>query len=994
MPVHTHVTTSHHEHATAEAHGGADHQHHSAPHGDHGAGHGHGHGHGDHVAMFRRRFWWSLLLTIPLVITSHMIMDWFNYDLDFPGMGLVGPVLGTIVFFWAGWPFLAGGWQELKTRRPGMMLLITLAISVAYIASLASSLDLFDMDFWWELAALISIMLLGHWQEMKALGQAQSALAALAELLPDEAERVSDTGAIETVSISELHAGDVVLVRSGGRVPADGDIIDGEAELDESMVTGESRPVAKRSGDRVVAGTVSTDSSLRVRVTAVGDDTTLAGIQRLVSEAQSSHSRAQALADRFAALLFYVAASAGVLTFIVWALLGDMDAAVTNTVTVLVIACPHALGLAIPLVISISSALAARNGILVKDRLSLERMRTVNTILFDKTGTLTKGSHAVTGVVGAGRSEDDVLRLAGGIESDSEHPLAKAIVAAAKQRGDVATATEFRSLTGRGVEATIEDRRYAVGGPALLRERHLREPDSIRTTVDGWKQRGAAVLYLVESNAIIGALSLEDEIRPEAEQAINELHQLGRRVVMITGDARQVADSVGQQLGIDEVMAEVLPEDKDAKVAELQARGHTVAMVGDGVNDAPALARADVGLTIGAGTDVAIESAGVVLASSDPRSVVSVIALSKASYRKMVENLAWAGGYNLAAIPLAAGVLAWAGFTLPPAVGAVLMSLSTIVVALNAQLLRRVDLRPETAAAAGDGSQHHGRVTKRVVVGIAAVLALIAIGSVFLALQSDKGNETAMQTDPGLHASAAGYTFVPESEELASGQAVPYRFRITGPDGQPVTDYEIEHEKELHLIVASRDLTSFHHVHPERSADGTWSVMLPALMPGPHRVFADFVVADGTDLTLGADLVANGSYQAKPLPPTAQSQTVDDYTVTLGGNAVAGRESEIVLSVSRDGLPVSNLQPYLGALGHLVALRSTDLAYLHVHPLQEGHGPGGPEVKFMVNIPSEGTYRLFFDFSHGDVVRTAAFTVQAVATTSETPADGDHGGGH
>jgi Cu2+-exporting ATPase len=942
--------------------------------------------------MFRRRFWWSLLLTIPLIITSHMIMDWFNYDLDFPGIEWVGPVLGTVVFFWAGWPFLAGGWQELKSRRPGMMLLITLAISVAYVASLASSLDLFDMDFWWELAALISIMLLGHWQEMKALGQAQSALAALAELLPDEAERVAESGAINTVSLSELRTGDVVLVRSGGRVPADGEIIDGEAELDESMVTGESRPVAKRTGDRVVAGTVSTDSSIRVRLTAVGEETTLAGIQRLVAVAQSSHSRAQALADRFAALLFYVAAGAGVLTFIVWALLGDMDAAVTNTVTVLVIACPHALGLAIPLVISISSAMAARSGILVKDRLSLERMRTVNTILFDKTGTLTKGSHAVAGVVGAGRSEDEVLRLAGGIEADSEHPLAKAIVAAAKDRGDVATATDFRSLTGRGVEATIDNRRYGVGGPAMLRERHLTEPETIRSTVQDWKQRGASVLYVVEDETIIGALSLEDEIRPEAQAAIAELHQMDRRVVMITGDARQVAETVGQQLGIDEVMAEVLPEDKDAKVAELQGRGLTVAMVGDGVNDAPALARADVGLAIGAGTDVAIESAGVVLASSDPRSVVSVIALSKASYRKMIQNLAWAGGYNLAAIPLAAGVLAWAGITLPPAVGAVLMSLSTIVVALNAQLLRRVDLWPETAAAETTSHQH-GFTSKGVVVALAAALGIVAIVAGVIALKPDNESETTVQSDPGLSAESGGYTFVPETGELPSGQSVTYRFRITGPDAQAVTNYEVEHEKELHLIVASKDLTSYHHVHPERSADGVWAVTLPALESGPHRAFADFVVADGPDLTLGVDLTVSGTYQARALPAVSQTQTVDDYTVTLSGNAIAGRESEMVLSVSRSGNAVTDLQPYLGALGHLVALRTTDLAYLHVHPLQEGHGPGGPEVKFMVNIPTEGTYRVFFDFSHGDTVRTAAFTVEATERPSAPPSNsGEHGG--
>ncbi|HEU4842092.1 MAG TPA: heavy metal translocating P-type ATPase, partial [Ilumatobacteraceae bacterium] len=538
------------------------------------------------------------------------------------------------------------------------------------------------------------IMLLGHWQEMKAIGQARGALAALAELLPDDAEIV-DGDDVRTVRISELGVGDVVLVRAGGRVPADGVIIEGEAELDESMITGESKPVAKDPGDRVVAGTVSTDSSIRVRVAAVGDDTALAGIQRLVADAQASRSRAQVLADRFAALLFYVAVASALVTFIAWTAVGDFDEAIVPTVTVLVIACPHALGLAIPLVISLSTAVAARNGILVKDRLALERMRTIDIVLFDKTGTLTKGAHVVTGVAAVdGLGEAEVLRLAGGVESDSEHPLARAIVAAARDRGAVAKADGFRALTGRGVEATVDDVPHAVGGPALLRERNLTPPDELHEVIATWQQRGAAVLYLVRGDEIIGALALEDEVRPEAREAVADVQQMGVKVAMITGDARQVAEAVSHDLGIDEVFAEVLPEDKDQSVADLQQRGFSVAMVGDGVNDAPALARADVGLAIGAGTDVAIESAGVVLASSDPRSVGAVIRLSRASYRKMIENLAWAAGYNIVAIPLAAGALAWAGITLSPAVGAILMSLSTIVVALNAQLLRRVGLAP------------------------------------------------------------------------------------------------------------------------------------------------------------------------------------------------------------------------------------------------------------------------------------------------------------
>ena len=687
-------TCGHAVHAdTAESH---------APRAGHdGAGHDAHGGHGDHVAQFRRLFWWNLLLAVPVVLFSEMFSDLLGYGLP-AGTAWISPVLGTVIFVFGGWPFLSGAVSEVRARQPGMMLLIGLAITVAFTASLATSLGVgdLDLDFWWELALLIVIMLLGHWLEMKAIGQAQGALAALAELLPDDAERVTSSGDVETVPISALAPGDVVLVRSGGRVPADGEIVEGDAELDESMVTGESRPVPKTVGDRVVAGTVSTDSAIRVRVGAVGDDTALAGIQRLVAEAQESKSRAQALADRAAALLFYVATASGIATFVTWLAIGDAGDAVERTVTVLVIACPHALGLAIPLVIAISTALSARAGILVKDRLALERMRLADTVLFDKTGTLTKGSHVVTAIAVSGEDrgisgEAELLALAGAVESDSEHPLARAIVTAARERGELAKAHDFRSITGRGVEATIDGEAVAVGGPALLRERGLDEPQNLHDHVQEWKQRGASVLYVVRRNKIVGALALEDEIRPESREAIDSLHQLGVRVVMITGDAKQVADSVGSQLGVDEVFAEVLPEDKDKAVVELQERGLTVAMVGDGVNDAPALARADVGIAIGAGTDVAIESAGVVLASSDPRAVLGVIRLSRASYTKMVQNLVWGAGYNVFAIPLAAGVLAWGGFTLAPAVGAILMSLSTVVVALNAQLPRRLDLRPE-----------------------------------------------------------------------------------------------------------------------------------------------------------------------------------------------------------------------------------------------------------------------------------------------------------
>jgi Cu2+-exporting ATPase len=677
----------------------------SEQHLEHGAMHGHGPseypertghgghgGHADHAATFRDRFWLTLFLTIPVVVYSEMFQRILGYTAPrFPGSGWVSSGLGTLIFFYGGWPFLTGAISELRERQPGMMLLIGLAITVAFIASWATELGAVDLDFWWELAALIAVMLLGHWLEMRAVGQASGALEALAELLPDEAERLTDSGT-ETVPISALRVGDVVLVRPGARVPADGEIVEGSAEFDESLVTGESRPVPRSIGDRVVAGTVVTDSAVRIRVTAVGEETALAGIRRLVEAAQRSRSRAQALADRAAALLFYAATASAVITYLVWTLLGDQRRAIERTVTVLVIACPHALGLAIPLVIAISTSLAARSGILVKDRLALERMREVNVVLFDKTGTLTTGRPTVTGVVPANSDDAEVLRLAGAVEADSEHPLARAIVAAAREAGSVQQARDFRSMTGRGVEASVDGHRLAVGGPSLLRERSMAVPGSIQSHVVDWTSRGATVLYLMDENSILGALALEDAIRPESRDAIRELKELGVEVAMITGDAKEVAEAVGRDLGIEQIYAEVLPENKDQAVAELQARGKQVAMVGDGVNDAPALARADVGIAIGAGTDVAIESAGVVLVSDDPRAVVDVIRLSLASYRKMIQNLAWAAGYNVFAIPAAAGVFAWAGVTLAPAVGALLMSVSTIVVALNAQLLRRLRL--------------------------------------------------------------------------------------------------------------------------------------------------------------------------------------------------------------------------------------------------------------------------------------------------------------
>ena len=679
---------------SAHHHGGsaheAEHSHHTG-HSDH-TGHG---GHGDHVAQFRRLFWINLVIAIPVVALSPMFAALIGYSV--PDWAVwAAAVLGTVMYFWGGIPFLTGAWDELKSRSPGMMMLIALGITVAFLASWASTLGLVDreLEFWWELAMLIVIMLLGHWIEMRSLAQTTSALDSLAALLPDEAERVEGDDVV-TVDPAELRVGDVVIVRPGGSVPADGTVVDGRADMDESMITGESRPVSRGEGDAVTAGTVASDSGLRVEITATGDDTALAGINRLVAEAQGSSSRAQRIADRAAALLFWFALGAALITAVVWAIAGGPDDAVTRTITVLVIACPHALGLAIPLVVSIATERAARGGVLVKDRLAMESMRQVDAVLFDKTGTLTKGEPVVTRVEPVGDLDaDEVLSLAASAEADSEHPLARAIVAAAEERGlSFEAGTGFSSSPAVGVTADVAGREVRVGGPRLLEETGQDEVE----TAEDWRDEGAIILHVLRDGQVVGGLKLADEVRPESRDAVDALHRLGIEVVMITGDAEAVAVEVGRELGIDRVFAGVRPEDKSARVARLQEEGKKVAMVGDGVNDAPALAQADVGIAIGAGTDVAIASAGVILASSDPRSVLSVVELSNAAYRKMKQNLWWAAGYNLISVPLAAGVLAPIGFVMPMWVGAVLMSLSTVVVALNAQLLRRIDLSPESS---------------------------------------------------------------------------------------------------------------------------------------------------------------------------------------------------------------------------------------------------------------------------------------------------------
>jgi Cu2+-exporting ATPase len=653
---------------------------------------------GHSVAMFRDKFWLSFALTIPVVFWSTDVQHWLGYTApSFPGSKFIPAILGTVVFIYGGLVFVRGAWGELADHKPGMMTLISLAIMVAFGTSLAATFGLFEIDVWWEVASLITIMVLGHWLEMRAISQARGALNALAALLPDSAELVKGTE-IQSVPLSELLVGDIVLVRPGTRVPADGVVAEGSADVDESMITGESKPVSKVAGASVIAGTVASGGSLRVRITAIGDQTALSGIMRLVATAQASGSRAQALADRAAAILFYVAVVSGAITFTYWWLSGDREHALIRTATVLIIACPHALGLAIPLVIAISTSIGAQNGLLVKDRLALERARNLDMVIFDKTGTLTRGSPAVSGVAAApGTTEDNLIARAAAVESNSEHPLAKAIVAEGKRRGVVQlSATNFESLAGRGAKALVEGESVVVGGPRLLTEAKITVPPEVEKLTTAWAADGKTVLYAVAQGRLLGAFAVEDEIRPESSEAVGELHRLGIRVAMLTGDSKTVADSVARRIGIDEVAAEVLPADKASAVTRFQTGGKRVAMVGDGVNDAPALATATVGIAIGAGTDVAIESAGIVLVRSDPRDVVGAIELSRAAYRKMIQNLVWATAYNLVAIPVAAGLLVRWGLDLPMSVGAIAMSASTIIVAANAQLLRRLKLQRQT----------------------------------------------------------------------------------------------------------------------------------------------------------------------------------------------------------------------------------------------------------------------------------------------------------
>ena len=669
---HTHHHNHNHHHGhTAESH-------------DKHAGHSH--------EMFRDRFWLSLILTIPVILYSEMIQEWLGFNMpQFQGSEWIPFIFGSIIFFYGGVVFLKSAKAEILSRKPGMMTLISLAIITSFIYSVLATFILEGTEFFWELATLIVIMLLGHWIEMRSVMNAQGALKELAKLLPDKAELLN--GSI--VAVSSLTTDDEVLVRPGAKIPADAEVFEGNSEVNESMITGESSPVKKKAGDTVIAGTVNGSGSLKVRVAKIGENTTLAGIMRLVKEAQESKSKAQILADKAAFYLTFVAIFASIITLTGWLIAGaDTSLVLERTVTVLIIACPHALGLAIPLVTSISTTLGARNGLLVKQRMGLESARNIDVVLFDKTGTLTLGEHGVIDILPIGEtSKEKLLSLAAAVESNSEHIIGKAIVEKARENKiDIPRVSNFNSIAGKGVQADIGNKTVYVGGPNLLQTLKLELPSDIKEEIKLSGTVGKTVVSVVEGEELLGIIILADLIRKESRQAVDSLKSSGVRVTMLTGDSKEVAKYVADQLGITEYFAEVLPGQKSDKVKELQQDGSRVAMVGDGVNDAPALTQADLGIAVGAGTDVAVESADIVLMKSNPLDIPKIIKLSKASYRKMVQNLWWATGYNILAIPLAGGALASIGIILPPAIGALLMSASTIVVALNAQLLRNLKL--------------------------------------------------------------------------------------------------------------------------------------------------------------------------------------------------------------------------------------------------------------------------------------------------------------
>jgi Cu2+-exporting ATPase len=660
------------------------------------APHGHDMHAGHSVEVFRRKFWGTLLLSVPTLVWAPMTQRWFGYQA--PGGSAaarwIPAVFGTLVFAYGGWVFIRGAMGEVADRQPGMMTLIALAISVAFAFSLAVTFGFPGMDLWWELATLIAVMVLGHWIQNRSIAQAEGALKELGKLLPDNAERFVGERT-EVVPLSDVRDGDLLLVRPGANIPADGVVRDGSSDVNESLITGESRPVRKGPNDKVIAGTVNGSGSLRIDVTGTGEKTALAGIMRLVAQAQSSRSRAQALADRAAFFLTIIAVVAAAVTLVAWFVAGkDASFVIERVVTVLVIACPHALGLAIPLVVAISTTLGARNGLLVRNRRGLEEARNVTAVFFDKTGTLTLGEFRVVEITTReSLAQEEALALAAAVEHDSEHTIAQGIVKSAKERGlSVPRAERFQAIPGKGVQAFVNGKEILVGGPALLGSLDSKIEPALRAAIDRAAARGQAAITMLEQGMPVGVFAVADAVRKESHEAVRRLQEQGIEVIMMTGDAQAVANAVAQELGIDTVFAEVLPEQKASKVKEVQQQGRHVAMVGDGINDAPALLTADVGIAIGAGTDVAVEAGDVVLVRSDPRDVPRIIALSKATYRKMIQNLWWAAGYNIVAIPLAAGVLASSGIVLQPAVGAVLMSMSTIIVAVNAQLLRRVRL--------------------------------------------------------------------------------------------------------------------------------------------------------------------------------------------------------------------------------------------------------------------------------------------------------------
>lgn len=684
---------AHHGHTPRRDPGAAapdSHGRHGAPAPGGGAHGEDGHDHGAMVADFRRRFWLCLPLTIGVVLLSAHVQMLVGMSgaIAFPGDWAVEAVLASIVFFYGGWPFLAGLRGELRRGKPGMMTLVSLAIVSAYVYSLAVLAGLQGEVFFWETATLIQVMLLGHWIEAKSVLGASGALQALVRLMPATATRIGPDGRADEVPVAALQPGDTVLVRPGGKVPVDGTVAEGSSSVDESMLTGESRPVEKSAGARVVGGSVNGDGALTVTIDRTGGETYLAQVITLVDRAQASRSRTQDLANRAAGILTWVAILVGGSTFAAWMVLGaPLAFALERMVTVMVISCPHALGLAVPLVVAVSTELTARNGLLVRDRAAFERARSLQAVVFDKTGTLTEGAFTVATVLPLrdGLAEAEILRLAAGLESASEHPIAKGVLRGAAERGlTLPAVTDFRNLPGEGARATVEGRDVEVVSPGTLRRRGIDVADQ---DVEAEQAAGRTVVFVLVDGTLVSALALADVVRPESREAIRQLQALGLRCLMLTGDARPVAEQVGRDLGLDEVRAEVLPHQKAEAVAAIQAGGLAVAMVGDGVNDAPALAQSDLGIAIGAGTDVAAEAADVVLVRNDPRDVVAILALARATYARMAQNLVWAAGYNVVAIPLAAGVaLPW-GILLSPALGAALMSLSTVVVAVNARLL-------------------------------------------------------------------------------------------------------------------------------------------------------------------------------------------------------------------------------------------------------------------------------------------------------------------